>query len=145
MQQLLSKGVHPDLFKNERVFAVSDEIANRFDRDRKAFVELAARLGLTEDHLSLITEAKGKLNALRPASYDEKRAASALRALLTCEHPKRERGRPGKVTAQDRLQMHKDADQLRDEGRTTDEIVRMLAQRYELRLSYARRILEDAP
>lgn len=136
--------MHPGLIRNQRVYAVSEEAKNRFDADRKAFVDLATRLGLTEDHLSRIMEAKRKLIALRPASHAERRAASGLRALLTCEQPKKERGRPGKVSALDRLQMHKDADQLRREGKKTDEIVRILAQRFELRLSYARRILEDA-
>jgi hypothetical protein len=39
--------------------------------------------------------------------------------------------------------MHTDADRLRQEGKTTDQIVQALAQRYELRFSYTRRILED--
>jgi hypothetical protein len=136
--------MHPGLFKSQRVFAVSDEIANRFDLDRKAFVELTAKFGLTEDDVSRIMEAKRKLSAFRPTSSTESRAAQGLRALLTCEQPKKERGRPGRVTAADRGQMHAEEDQLRQEGKTTNEIVRILAQRYELRVSYTRRILEDA-
>jgi len=40
--------------------------------------------------------------------------------------------------------MHREADQLRQEGENTHQIVRALAQTYELRVSYTRRILEDA-
>jgi hypothetical protein len=40
--------------------------------------------------------------------------------------------------------MHRDADQLRGERKHTDQIVRILGQRYELKYSYVRRILEDA-
>ncbi len=141
---LLSKGMHPSLFKSSRVFAVSDEAAKLFDTSRKAFIELAGQFGLGEDILSRITEAKRRLSAFRPASYTERRAAHGLRELLTCERPKKERGRPGRVRAEDHIQMHAEADQLRQEGKTTDEIVRALAQRYELRPSYTRRILEDA-
>jgi hypothetical protein len=132
-----------DLIKS-RVFAVSNEAADLFDTKRKGFVELAGRFGLTEDDEDRILEAKRKLSAFQPASYTERRAAQGLRELLTCERPKKERGRPEKVTAEDRIQMHAEADQLRQEGNNTDEIVRILAQRYELRASYTRRILEDA-
>jgi hypothetical protein len=40
--------------------------------------------------------------------------------------------------------MRRDALQLTQEGKTTDEIVRVLSQRYELRATYTKRILEDA-
>lgn len=139
----LSKGVHPDLFKNRRAYAVSDESAKLFDVSRKAFVELAGQFGLSEDDLSRITEAKRRLSAFRPSSYTERRAAKGLREFLGVASPKKQRGRPGRTT-EDRLQMHRDADQLRGEGKNTDQIVRVLAQRYELKHSYVRRILEDA-
>jgi len=125
------------------VFAISDEAANRFETDRKEFVELAGKFGLGEADLSRIMEAKKRLGTFRPATFDQKRAARGLQALLGCEH-KKERGRPGKITAEDRLQMHREADQLRQEGKNTDQIARVLAQRYELRFSYTKRILEDA-
>ena len=40
--------------------------------------------------------------------------------------------------------MHVDATELRHEGKSQKEIVLILAQRYELKVSYAKRILEDA-
>src|SRR5215472_16907934 len=48
-QFLLRKGMYQGLFKSNRVFAVGDEATNRFETDRSVFVELAARVGLTED------------------------------------------------------------------------------------------------
>jgi hypothetical protein len=141
---LLSKGMHPGLFSGQRVFAVSNEAANRFDTGLKTFMEIAERCGLSRDDLSRIAEAKKKLRAFHPSSLDERRAARGLREFLAVEQPWRGRGRPGRVTADDRRLMHADARQLRQEGKTTDEIVRTLAQRYELRASYTRRILEDA-
>jgi hypothetical protein len=141
---LLSKGMPANLVNSGRVFAISKEAAGRFDTDRKAFVELAKQCGLSEDDLLRITEAKRRLGALRAATYDERRAVRGLREFLNSERPKKERGRPGKITVEDRLRMHAEADQLRQEGKTASEIVRALAQRYELRYSYAKRILEDA-
>ena len=138
----LGKGVHPSLFKNRRAYAVSNEAAKLFDVNRKAFVELAGQVGLSESDLSRIAEAKRRLSAFRPGSYTERRAAKGLREFLAVASPKK-RGRPGRTT-DDRLQIHRDADRLRGEGKNTDEIVRILGQRYELRYSYVRRILEDA-
>ena len=83
------------------------------------------------------------LSAFRPSNFNERRAAVKLQKLLAPEPLKKQRGRPG-LTAQDRVQMHADAQQLKHEGMSTDEVVRASAQRYEVRLSYARRILEDA-
>jgi hypothetical protein len=124
------------------VYAVSDEAAKLFDVSTKAVVELAGQFGLGEDDLSRIAQAKRRLGAFRPSSYTERRAAKALREFIAVASPKK-RGRPGRTT-EDRLQMHKDADKLRAEGKNTDEIVRALSQRYELKYSYVRRILEDA-
>jgi hypothetical protein len=140
---LLAKGLHPGLFKEGRVYAVSDEAAKVFDGVGKTFFELAGRFGLSGDDLSRITETKRRLSAFRPTTYAERKAAKGLREFLAVASPKKQRGRPGKTT-EDRLQMHRDADQLRGEGKNTDQIVRILGQRYELKYSYVRRILEDA-
>jgi hypothetical protein len=140
---LLARGMASSIIKDGRVLAVSAEAANRFETDRKANVELARHLGLSEEDLFRITEAKRRLNAFRPMNFDQRRAAQGLRALLTCDRPTRQRGRPGRVTAADRIQMHQDANQLKQEGKTPAQIVRALSQRYELRISYVKRILED--
>jgi len=141
---LLSQGVHPGLFKSHRVFAVSDEIARRFDSEGEAFIDVASQCGLSKTDVMKLIDAKRKLAAMRPTSSGEKRAARALRELLGCGSLAKERGRPQKITAEDRIQMRANAQDLRQQGKTTDEIVRILAQRYELRISYAKRILEDA-
>ena len=141
---LAKNGVNAKLFESSRVFAVCDEAVNRFDTDGKALTELAGQVGLSRDDMSRIMEAKRRLTTLQPKTFEERRAARGLRALLTCEPPKKERGRPGTIIASDRLQMHEDAQKLRQEGKTTDEIVRILSQRYQLRTSYTKRILEDA-
>ena len=141
---LLNKGMNPSLFKSRRVFGVSGEAANRFDTSSKELLDLAGKCGLERDDVFRITEAKRKLAGFRPKTYNERSAARGLSELLSGNPVKKERGRPGKITAADRQQMRLEAAQLKQEGNTTDEIVRVLAQRYELRLSYTRRILEDA-
>jgi hypothetical protein len=141
---LLSKGMHPGIFRSHRVFSVSSEAAMRFDVDQTTFIQIAKTCGLSQDDLSRIAEAKKRLNAFRPASFSERRAAQGLREFLTPARSKRQRGRPGRITAEDRVSMHNDALQLRRDGKTTQEIVRMLSQRYQLRASYTKRILEDA-
>jgi len=95
-------------------------------------------------HSSRIAEAKKRLNAFRPSSLSERKAAQDLREFLTPVRSKRQRGRPRRITAEDRRSMRRDALQLTQEGKTTDEIVRVLSQRYELRATYTKRILEDA-
>jgi len=140
---LASRGMNTKLFKSSRVFAVSDEAVNRFDTDRKALADLANQIGLSRDDLYRVLKAKRRLATFQPKSFDERRAARELRALFSCTPPAKEKGRPG-LKAADRMQMHMEADQLRQEGKTTEEIVRVLAQRYELRRSYTKRILEDA-
>jgi hypothetical protein len=64
--------VHASLFKSSRVFAVSNEAANRFETHIKAVVELAEKCGLGRNDLIRIMEAKRKLSAFRPLNYDEK-------------------------------------------------------------------------
>jgi hypothetical protein len=135
--------MHRGLFKKNRVFAVSDESANLFEQNTRGPEELAAQVGLAKIDLLRIEEAKRQLDALQPSSHEQKRAAEGLRARLGWERPNRKRGRPGS-TAADRVQMHKDADQLGQEGKKPDQIVRVLSQRYELMPSYIKRILQDA-
>lgn len=141
---LLKKGVHPELFKSGRIFAVSSEAANRLDADLKSFLELAEKCGLSLPDFDRLSKARQKLSAFRPSSFNERRAVRELWKVLSPEPPKKRRGRPGMVTAEDRRQLREDALQLRQEGKSTKEIVHALAQRYELRLSYVGRILEDA-
>jgi len=143
-QFLLARGMAPGIINEGRVLAVSKESANRFDTDRKTFVDLARRFGLSEDDLLRITKAQEGVRAFRPQTYDERRAVLGLSWFLGCKNTKKQRGRPGKVTAEDRHLMKADAQQLKREGKSTKEIVRALAQRYELRFSYAKRILEDS-
>lgn len=141
-QFLLAKGVPGSLIRSGRVLAISNEAADRFDRERNAFVKLAKRFGLTEEDLRRITKAKYELNRFYPATYLQKKAARGLRTFLGCELPKKP-GRPGRVSMQDHVEIHKDADKLRQEGKSLDEIVRALSQRYSLSHSYTKRILED--
>jgi hypothetical protein len=143
-QFLRRQGMPSRLIKDGRVFAISEEAARHFDADRDAFVEIAKRCGLSERDLLRITEAKVRLNAFRPANYYERRAALGLSAFLGGDIPKKKAGRPVRVTAADRDAMHQEADELRQQGKTTRQIVRALSQKYELRLSYTKRILEDA-
>jgi hypothetical protein len=140
---LLKQGVNPDLFESGRIFAVSSEAARRLDTDTKTFLQLAEKCGLNLDDLHRIGKARQKLSAFRPSNFNDRRAVRELWKVLSPEPPKRRRGNPGRVTSEDRRQIREDALQLRQEGRSTEEIVRALAQRYELRLSYTRRILED--
>jgi len=136
--------MHPGLFKSGRVFGVSIEAVDRLDTDTRVFKEVAAICGFDADDLSRLAEARKRLDAFRPSTFDERRAQRGLREFLTPERPKRQRGRPCTVTAEDRLQIREDARKLKQEGKTTIEIVLALAQRYELRASYVGRILEDA-
>lgn len=140
---LLNKGMHPGLFKSRRVFAVSSEAASRLDADKKSFMALAKKCGLRLADLHRIVAARRTLRAFRPSNFNERRAVRELQKLLSPEPPKKQRGRPGRITAEDRLQIRADARQLKQEGKSPDEIVGALAETYELRLSYARRILED--
>ena len=143
-QFLLQVGMHRGLFAANRVFAVSDEIAGNFDDRRRELLKTAAVCGLTKRDLSKIEWAKRRLRGLDPSSLPERRAVENLRQILTMEKSKLQPGRPGKVSAADRKQMHIDDDTLRDKGKSRDEIVAILAQRYELSLSYTQRILEDS-
>jgi hypothetical protein len=113
---LLRKGMHPGLFKNGRAYAVSDEAAKLFDANTKAVAQLAGQFGPSEDDLSRIAQAKRRLSAFRPISYTERRTAKGLREFLAVDSPRKPRGRPGRKT-EDRLQMHKDADQLRGKAK----------------------------
>ncbi len=141
-QFLVARGMPSSLVKSGRVLAISQEVANRFEGEREAMAKLAKRLGLTKRDLMRLTNAKYELNRFRPVTYGERKAAQGLRALLGCELPKKP-GRPGRVEMQDHSEIRKDADQLRQEGKNTDQIVRTLSQRYSLSYSYTKRILED--
>jgi hypothetical protein len=136
--------MHADLLRSGRVFAVSTEATMLFDNGLKSLLKVAATCGLTQEDLSKVAEAKKKLRLLQPSTLKERKAVDGLREFLTPEKPKKLRGRPGRVNATDRLQMHADARQLRQEGKCIHEIIGALAQKYELRISYTKRILEDA-
>jgi hypothetical protein len=140
---LLKKGMHPGLFKSGRVFAVSEEAANRLNADTESFIDVTKKCGLSVPDLHRLQEARKRLSAFRPSNFNERRAARELWKVLSPAPPKKQRGRPERITVEDHLQIREDARQLKQEGRSTDQIVHALAQRYELRLSYARRILED--
>lgn len=142
-QFLVATGMPRSLVKSGRVWAISQEVANRFEREREAMAKLAKRLGLSERDLMRLTKARYELNRFRPATYDERKAVQGLRALLGCELPKK-LGRPGRVAMQDHSEIRNDANQLRKEGKSTDQIVRTLSQRYALSHSYTKRILEDS-
>ena len=141
---LLAKGMNPELFKQGRVFWVSDEIANRFNSEGKEFLAFAEGLGLSESDLTRFVTVKNKLKAFSPSNFKERKYLRALTELLTLYPPQKQRGRPGRIKAEDRYLIRADAQDLRLEGKSIDAIVRILAQRYELRDSYIKRILEDA-
>jgi hypothetical protein len=140
---LTKRGMNPQLFAEGRVFAVSDEIASRFDADGKASLDLARQIGLSVDDVARIHEAKRRLTAFQPKTFAERKAKRGLLELFTLRI-KNKRGRPGTITTEERCQMGEDARKLRSQGKKQNEIVRILSQRYELRQSYAKRILEDA-
>lgn len=141
-QFLKKQGMNPELFKAARVYGVSDEIASRFDEDRKAGADLAKQIGLDKDDLWRILKAKKQLAMFQPKNLSERKALQALQQLFTLP-AKKQRGRPSTVTAEERIQLHEDAEKLRSEGKDRNEIIRILSQRYEIRYSYAKRILED--
>jgi hypothetical protein len=141
---LLRKGMHPYLISSGRVFAVSAAAAKHFEKDRETFIQLAAKCGLNGRDLVRIARAKLLLNGLIAHSYYERRAAHELRKFLGFRIQNKI-GRPGSVTVEDRIAIRQDADELRKYGKTRDEIVQALSQKYELRRSYLKRILEDRP
>jgi hypothetical protein len=143
-QLLVERGMDAQLVGSGRVLSVSDEIANRMESDRKALLELATKCGLSADDLDRIQEAKKKLTSTQAMSIEERRAAEGLRNVLSCPRPKKQPGRTAKVTASERIQMRLEGRTLKKEGRSLREIVMNLAQKYEVKPSYAKRILEDA-
>jgi hypothetical protein len=140
---LKKQGMNPQLFKVNRVYSVSKEIASRFDEDRRASTDLVKQIGLDNDDLRRILDAKKQLAMFQPKNLSERKAHLALQQFFALP-AKKQRGRPRTVTVAERIQMREDADELRTEGKKPDEIVRILSQRYESRYSYVKRILEDA-
>jgi transposase len=142
---LLKQGVDPELIKKGYVFDVSDALASAFDKQREAVESLAAKIGLTKRDLLKILEAKRKLAAFQPSNRMERLAKRGLESMFSSKPPKKEAGRPSRISAEERQEMRVRAMEMRAAGKSRDEIVAQLAEEYELRLSYVRRILEDRP
>ena len=142
---LLKQGVDPELIKNGHVFDISQELAIEFDKQGEASKDLAAKLGLSNKELSKIYEAKRQLAKFQPTNRRERMAKRTLENLFFSKAPKKQTGRPSRITAEDRQQMRIRAAELKASGKTRDEIAAQFAEEYELGFSYVRRILEDRP
>lgn len=140
---LLKQGLDSELIKAGRVWDVSETTAAQFDKQREAAEALAIKCGLEPADLSKIIEARKRLAAYKPSSHLEQIAKRGLESLLYPKPRKKEAGRPGRISSAERQQMRQRADALITAGQKRNDVVAQLAEEYELRLSYVRRILED--
>lgn len=142
---LIKQEMDPELIKRGLVFDVSEELAAEFDRQREAMEALAAKIGLSNKDLDKIWQAKRQLAKFQPSNRMERMAKRGLESLFSGKPPKKEAGRPTRISAADRQEMRVRATELQATGKPRDEIVAQFAEEYELGLSYVRRILEDRP
>ena len=141
---LLEKGMDPELIKKGWVFDVSEALASEFDRQREAMEALASKFGLTNRDLDKIWEVKKQLVKFRPSNRMERIAKRGLEYLFSSKLPKKEAGRPSRISAQERQELRARATEMQAAGKTRDEIAAQFAEEYELGLSYVHRILEDS-
>jgi len=147
-QFLAKQGMDPELIARGFVFDVSKTLASQFDRERDASISLAKRCGLNRDDLDKILEAKKKLAVFSPSNRIERLAKKGLEYLLSSFPGKgrtKAAGRPTRITADERQELRERADKLEAAGQNRRDIVSQFSEEYELRPSYIRRILEDAP
>jgi transposase len=142
---LIQQEMDPELIKKGLVFDVSDALAVEFDRQREAMEALAAKIGLSYKDLDKIWQAKRQLAKFRPSNRMERMAKRGLESLFSAKPPKKEAGRPSRISAEERQEMRARATEMQAAGKSRDEIVAQFAEEYELGLSYVRRILEDRP
>lgn len=140
---LIEKEMDPGLIKKGLVFDVSDALAAEFDRQIEAMEALAAKLGLSKKDLDKIWQAKRQLAKFQPSNRMERISKRALESLFSGKPPKKEAGRPSRISAEERQEMRARAAEMQAAGKSRDEIVAQFAEEYELGLSYVRRILED--
>lgn len=142
---LVEKGMDPELIKKGWVFDVSDSLAREFDRQREAVEGLAAKFRLSGKDLDRIWEAKKQLDKFRPTNRMERMAKQGLESLFSSKPPKKEVGRPSRISAAERQELRQRAGEMIAAGRKRNEIVVQFAEEYGLGLSYVRRILEGRP
>lgn len=140
---LLKQGMDPELIKKGLVWDVSEKLASQFEKEREATEALAIKCGLAPKDFGKILEAKKKLASFQPLNHLERWAKRALEGLLSSKPPKKEIGRPSRISAVEREQLRQRADEMIFAGRKRNEIVAEFAEEYGLGLSYVRRILED--
>ncbi len=144
-QFLLRQGMDPELIKKGWVWDVSDALASQFEKERKATEALAVKCGLTPNDFGKILEAKRKLASFQPSNRMERMAKRGLEYLFSSKPPKKEAGRPSRISAAERQQLRQRAEEMKAAGRSRDDIVAQFCEEYGLGLSYVRRILEDRP
>jgi transposase len=140
---LIKKGMDPELIKKGYVFDVSDALASEFDRQRESMETLAAKIGLVKKDIDKIHMAKQQLSKFQPSNRMERIAKRGLESLFSSKPPKKEAGRPSRISAEERRQLRQRADEMKAAGRSRDDIVAQFSEEYELQHSYVRRILED--
>lgn len=140
---LIKKGMDPELIEKGLVFDVSDSLAREFDRQREALETLAAKFGLSGKDLGKIPEVKRQLAKFQPSNRMERLAKRGLESLFSSKPPKKEAGRPSRISAAERQGMRARAIEMEAAGKTRKEIAMQFAEEYELGLSYVLRILED--
>lgn len=140
-QFLLKQGMHPDLIERGLVLDVNESFARQYKEERKAVASLAAHCGLNQSDLDKIQEKKEKLAAFIPSNHLERTAKRALESLLKLPVKKKQAGRPGRISAEERKELRRRAKALESSGQTRNNIVAQFAEEYELRYSYVRRIL----
>ena len=72
-------------------------------------------------------------------------AKRGLESLFSSKPPKKEAGRPSRISAAERQQLRHRAEEMKAAGGSRDDIVAQFCEEYGLGLSYVRRILEDRP
>jgi hypothetical protein len=140
---LIKQGVDPELIKKGWVWDVSETLASQFEKEREATEALAVKCGFTRNDFSKILQAKKNLAAFQPTNRMERMAKRALEGLLSSKLEKKEAGRPSRISAAERQELHERKDEMLGAGRSRNEIVAEFAEEYGLGLSYVRRILED--
>ena len=129
--------------QSNQLWIKSETVSSEFNRQREAIDALAVKFGLDENDLARIVEAKRQLANCQPSNRMERIAKHGLESLFSGPPPKKHAGRPSRITAGERQELRARARAMRIAVKTRREVVIELAEEYELRPSYLRRILGD--
>lgn len=130
--------------KTLKAFEVSEQAAKRFMTDNNALNEVARLCGVNRSDLLRLAESRKKLAKFNRVDHVQRRAMRRLREFLFPKPLKRDRGRPVRISPEDRSRIHSEADRLKRAGKTKKEILQALTAHYCLEPSYLLRIMEDA-